>query len=370
MDSNDTTTQPPPEAPSLGYRSTSRNSRNLIDDETNDTTVQPPPKAPSLCHCSTSENSRNLIICIDGTSNKFGKKNTNIIELYSQIVKTDGQCTYYNSGIGTYARPSWRSLAYFKQLLSNKIDLAIAWNVEHVIQTAYRWLSDEYNPGDRIFLFGFSRGAYQVRALAGMIDRVGLLFPGNAEQIPFAYELYASIGKDRESDSLAKTFKNTFSRKDVRVHFVGVWDTVSSVGVIRGKTLPSTTSSCDHICYFRHALALDECRVKFLPEYVYGGKAEPSNSGHIKEVWFAGSHSDVGGGNRLNENLQSGDIPLQWMRSEAIAAGLHLNAADVTWKLSDLEKHTTNSLSPVWWILELFPFKRLLYYNSDRHTYR
>ncbi|KAH7924186.1 hypothetical protein BV22DRAFT_526627 [Leucogyrophana mollusca] len=318
-----------------------------------------------------SSGSRNLIVCIDGTSNKFGKKNTNIIQLYSQIIKTDGQGTYYNSGIGTYARPSWRSLSYLRQLITNKIDLAIAWNVEKVIQAAYRWLADEYSPGDQIYLFGFSRGAYQVRALAGMIEHVGLLYPGNAEQIPFAYELYASVDSaNGESLELAKTFKDAFSRTDVRVHFVGVWDTVSSVGFIRGKTLPSTTSSSDHICYFRHALALDERRVKFLPEYVYGGRADESNTGHVKEVWFAGSHSDVGGGNRLNEKLQLDTIPLQWMRSEAITAGLRLHPAEITWTLGDLEQGTSNSLTLGWWLLELIPFKRLLYYNSQRHTYR
>ncbi|KZP18246.1 hypothetical protein FIBSPDRAFT_703355, partial [Athelia psychrophila] len=115
---------------------------------------------------------------------------------------------------------------------------------------------------------GFSRGAFQVRALAGMIEKVGLLYEGNEEQIPFAFELYASVyGEEREQ--AAKHFKETFSVKDVRVHFIGVWDTVSSIGIFKGMTLP-LTDSCDHVCAFRHALALDECRVKFLPECIAG----------------------------------------------------------------------------------------------------
>ncbi|KZP16511.1 hypothetical protein FIBSPDRAFT_831766 [Athelia psychrophila] len=249
---------------------------------------------------------RNLVICIDGTSNKFGTTNTNVVELYSQILKqeSDKQLTYYDSGIGTYASPSWRSWSHFKQVVDNKIDLLIAWNLEKVIIGAYRWLSNHYREGDKIFLFGFSRGAFQVRALAGMIETVGLILPGNEAQIPFAYELYANYDADGKDKEIAPTFKKAFSRKHVRVHFVGVWDTVSSVGLMRAKKLlPRIVDCCNHVCYFRHALALDERRVKFLPEYVHEGRSheldEPLFPGQkkctadIKEVWFAGAHSDV-----------------------------------------------------------------------------
>ena len=140
-------------------------------------------------------NGRNLIVCIDGTSNQFGekvcdwgpaggllnlmflKKNTNVIELYNLILKevNDNQKTWYNSGIGTYARPSWKSLKFYKQVLFHKIDLAIAWYVEwslsisgsgshftsclfrdfeRTVLGAYRWLSENYKPDDCIFLFG------------------------------------------------------------------------------------------------------------------------------------------------------------------------------------------------------------------------
>ncbi|KAF8511353.1 hypothetical protein BU17DRAFT_54685, partial [Hysterangium stoloniferum] len=238
---------------------------------------------------------RNLIVCIDGTSNQFGEKNTNVIELYSQLVKDDGtQLTYYNSGVGTYAKPSWKSWSYLKQVVNNKIDLAIAWNFEKIVISAYRWLADNYQDGDKIYLFGFSRGAYQVRVLARMIDKVGLMYKGNEEQIPFAYELYA----DPRSDGTTPP-SHTFLRKGVRVHFIGVWDTVSSIRIVRGRNLPGTVK-LDHICYFRHALALDECRVKFLPKYACGGvmgdESKPQRSQkilHIKEVWFPGTHSDI-----------------------------------------------------------------------------
>ncbi|KZP22037.1 hypothetical protein FIBSPDRAFT_490488 [Athelia psychrophila] len=317
---------------------------------------------------------RNLVVCIDGTSNQFGMMNTNVIELYSHILKGEdnNQLTYYDSGIGTFARPSWRSLSYLKQVISNKIDLAIAWNLETIIIGAYRWLSNHYRPKDKIFLFGFSRGALQVRALAGMIELVGLILPGNESQIPFAYELYADYDSKKDKDLAAPTFKNTFSRIDVRVHFVGVWDTVSSVGFLRSKRLLPRIADCyDHIDYFRHALALDERRVKFLPEYAHEGASHTLHelkfagqrecTANIKEVWFAGTHSDVGGGSRLNKDLQSGDMPLLWMRNEAMAAGLRLKAVDRNWTAVNLGHPLTNSLGPLWKIVEQFPLRRLSY---------
>ncbi|EJD37470.1 hypothetical protein AURDEDRAFT_73151 [Auricularia subglabra TFB-10046 SS5] len=305
---------------------------------------------------------RNLIVCIDGTSNQFSTKNTNVVELYSRLVKDETQLTFYNSGIGTYAKPSWRSWSYRKQVIANQLDLAFALHFEKIIISAYVWLVDNYLPGDRIFLFGFSRGACQVRALAAMIDIVGLLRKGNNDQLAFAYELYAATGikhapeeacpliyepekssmgekivqairslmsriplrlprKSEENlqsfprplyppgsraepmpsstTAMQKQFKSTFSRT-VRVHFVGAWDTLSSVGFIRDKTLPATTDGMKSVCYFRHALALHEYRVKFLPEYANGGNGPNSEEPrpgmpepHTKEVWFTGSHSDM-----------------------------------------------------------------------------
>ncbi|OBZ69034.1 hypothetical protein A0H81_10989 [Grifola frondosa] len=116
--------------------------------------------------------------------------------LCKATVVTRHSLTYYNSGIGTYAKPSKKTLGNWLRVLGHKIDLAIAWNFDRIVKGAYRWLSENYQEGDRIFLFGFSRGAYQVRALAAMINKVGLIRKGNEEQIPFAYELYADPASD------------------------------------------------------------------------------------------------------------------------------------------------------------------------------
>ncbi|QRV78733.1 hypothetical protein RhiJN_06748 [Ceratobasidium sp. AG-Ba] len=286
---------------------------------------------------------RKLIVCIDGTSNQFSEKNTNVVELYSRIKKDSTQLTYYNSGVGTYARPFWWSLESQKQKMLNRIDLAIAWNFEKVVLGAYRWLADTYQPGDQIFLFGFSRGAYQVRTLGAMIAKVGLIYPGNQEQIPFAWAIYSN------NDRSSAKFKEAFCREKVDLHFVGVWDTVASVGVLPRKPFP-LTDKCQHITHFRHALALDELRVKFLPEHV----SEPAGRGRtLSEVWFAGTHSDIGGGNKANPTLDRGGEPLKWMMEEAQACGLSVRLHDV--KIGVPHAEVTNSMRWKWWILEILP---------------
>ncbi|EIN03613.1 WD40 repeat-like protein [Punctularia strigosozonata HHB-11173 SS5] len=436
---------------------------------------QPETKSTKPCGCNP--NGRNLVVCIDGTANQFSVKNTNVVELYSRLVKDDTQLTYYNSGIGTYARENSWSFEYWKQAFYHTVDMAIAWNFKRIVLDAYRWLSENYQPGDRIFLFGFSRGAYQVRVIAGMIERVGLLHKGNDGQISFAYALYmattarqqrspkspvafsvpkdgptpgadaantddanlgernifswarklsfwpfrtsprasptagaqqleegsagvdtsnnaeptrtswlsrvwsilacsaqtaksgnASEGDNDKADDkadpleLSKRFKDALSRKGVKVHFVGAWDTVSSIGIARGPSLPETTTGMKHVCVFRHALALDEVRVKFLPEYANGGvgplaRDDGTDKGDVKEVWFSGSHSDIGGGSNVNLKLDQFGPALRWMSYEASRSGLRTENFQGDWK----QVKPTNSMNWFWRMLEWFPLKHLSY---------
>ncbi|KAL0960404.1 hypothetical protein HGRIS_005444 [Hohenbuehelia grisea] len=248
------------------------------------------------------------------------------------------------------------------------IDIMAAWHFKRSVLKAYQWLSENYEDGDRIFLYGFSRGAYQVRVIAGMMKKVGLLHKENNDQIAFAYELYigtteasrrnearkdgkathsttkkasrpgpsnedatgkqgvpspSSTGSKKESTSLRKAkqlcvrFKETLSQANVKVHFVGAWETVSSIGVFRSPSLPETTTGMGHVCVFWHALALDECCVKFMPEYASGGLGA-SGIGDVKEVWFAGTHSDIGGGNTENMELDKFGPARRWMIYESI----------------------------------------------------
>ncbi|TFK24528.1 hypothetical protein FA15DRAFT_741070 [Coprinopsis marcescibilis] len=309
---------------------------------------------------------RNLIICIDGMANQFGNQNTNVIELYNLLLKgsDDEQLTWYNSGIGTYAELHWRSPRYWLQVIFHKIDLAIAWNFEKTLLGAYGWLAENYRDRDCIYLFGFSRGAFQVRALSAMIDQVGLIYKGNEMQIPL--DEPQRVQKVGTSEHVSKTerFKKAFSH-EVKVHFIGacnVRDTVSSIGIARGKhVLPGTTKGMQHVCYFRHALALDERRVKFLPEYAWGGspvdrrkkdesakqenpsrqlETKDTEPPHIVEAWFPGTHSDIGGGNRQNKGMDR-NFTRELLPKEHV--------------------EIKESLTGVWHLFELLPFKRQTY---------
>ncbi|KAF8144607.1 hypothetical protein K438DRAFT_577124 [Mycena galopus ATCC 62051] len=170
------------------------------------------------------------------------------------------------------------------------------------------------------FSLGFSRGADQVRALAGMITTMGLMYPGNDRLIPFAYELYAKRHKGKatkDAIQICKHFKQEFSREDpgVRVHFVGVWDTVSSISIFRGPPTRRTDDTTENI---------------------------PAG---VKEVWFAGTHSDIGGGNRENMRLDLAGVPLLWMENEATTAGLHLRRRDkVQWNWDELRTEGPRNL--------------------------
>ncbi|KAI0042230.1 WD40 repeat-like protein [Auriscalpium vulgare] len=329
-------------------------------------------KRPS-CLCflpPTGQRGRNLVVCIDGTANQFSEKNTNVVELYSRLDKDAEQLTYYDSGIGTYVKDSTWSPSYWKQVASNAIDMAIAWNFKKIVLGAYEWLSENYQEGDKIFLFGFSRGAYQVRVIAGMIEKVGLLHKGNNNQIPFAYELYKSTtANQKRSDANSVRPKRAKKRNHVRVHFVGTWDTVSSIGFARGPSLPETTTGMTHVCVYRHALALDERRGKFQPEYANGGEGPPIGGearGDVKEVWFVGSHSDIGGGNVRNLELDHFGAALRWMSYEAITHGLRMSPRRGEWQTF------APNISVHWFykILDCIPYRRLSYKDRDSTTRR
>ncbi|KAH8104644.1 hypothetical protein BXZ70DRAFT_601721 [Cristinia sonorae] len=204
---------------------------------------------------------RNLILCFDGTSNQFDGDNTNVVKFYSLLKKDDGeqQICYYQPGIGTYFQPG--VVSPFFQWAAKIMDQAVAWYLDEHVRGGYIFLMQNYRAGDKICIFGFSRGAYTARALAGMLHKIGLLPKDNPEQVPFAYKLYKQTGK--QSLEIAAGFKQTFCRT-VNIEFVGVWDTVASVGVVMARNLPFTTSNTT-IKTFRHAVSLDERRVKFRP---------------------------------------------------------------------------------------------------------
>ena len=202
----------------------------------------------------------------------------------------------------------------FKRWFVTQIDLAIAWLLSEHVTDAYRFLMRYYQDGDRVFIFGFSRGAYTARAVAAMIYKVGLLTQGNEELIPFAWDMF----KNQRDPEIYRGFAKTFCRP-VRIHFLGLWDTVSSIGwAWAPQSLPFTKNN-PGVDIVRHAVSLDERRTYFV-QNLWGDEA-PTD---IDQVWFPGVHCDIGGGYPENESGLSA-ITLKWMTEKAEAAGLILD---------------------------------------------
>ncbi|KAI8981357.1 hypothetical protein BD414DRAFT_443685 [Trametes punicea] len=213
----------------------------------NDIIPPPDPSAP-----------RTLVLCFDGTGDQFDTDTSNVVKFFSLLKKDDRreQMVYYQSGIGTYTTPQVTTAV--GQFISKILDEMVAWNLDAHVMSGYEFLMQNYEAGDKICLFGFSRGAYTARALAGMLHKIGLLPPHNYQQVPFAYKMYTRADELGWKQSTA--FKQAFCI-DVTVEFIGVWDTVCSVGIIPHR-LPFTASNTA-IRTFRHALSLDERRAKF-----------------------------------------------------------------------------------------------------------
>lgn len=219
---------------------------------------EPQPILPAIVHAvqdsSTPPGGRSIVICLDGTGDKFDNDNSNVVNFVACLKKDDpSQVTYYQTGIGTYDGQG------MKNGITAAVDMAVGSGLGIHIKDAYRFLMQNYHEGDRICLLGFSRGAYTVRCLAGMLHKVGLLPAHNRAQVEFAYRFYKDDSK--AGWEMSAGFKKTFCT-DVTVHFLGVWDCVASVGFIPRK-LPFSKTPTRSIRYFRHAMALDEHRAKF-----------------------------------------------------------------------------------------------------------
>ncbi|KAJ7463803.1 hypothetical protein B0H11DRAFT_1815289 [Mycena galericulata] len=319
------------------------------------------------CHC-TQPTGRNIIICIDGAFTGSILQLTSVLKLYKDIDKADRQVAYYHNGIAPLQSPFWKR---WKRTVNDAMGLAIGWDSAHTIQAAYIWLSNNYQNGDRIYFFGFARGAYEVRVLSGIVATLGLVFPNNESQVPIAYDLYTSL-RSKTPDAgrnLIKLFRETFARNHVRVHFVGVWETLPSGGIYTPDFGPLPGDVAD-MCFFRHGLALDERRGLLLPKYAIG--AAPERSGgtdassrrchtDVKEVWFAGTHFDLG---ESNVHYPLGAIPFHWMYTEARRSGLRLPPLAKP-PLDPQRLLPREHLTGIWWCYELLPIKRPTYKNTE-----
>jgi len=302
---------------------------------------------------------RNIVVCCDGTGNQYGSANSNVVKLYWTLSAQEKQTAYYHPGIGTMGARN--ALSAVGKWWTKVRGLAFGYGFSDNIADVYSFLMGEFNPGDHIFIFGFSRGAYTARALCGLLHMCGLLTRGNEALIPYALRLYKS--NDPCKFEIADGFRNTFSIP-CTPYFLGLWDTVSSVGWIldpiytKGGHLPYT-ATLPNISVLRHAVSIDERRAFFRQNLMH----EPTSpSQNLKQVWFAGVHSDVGGSYAESESGLS-KISLRWMLCEAQSAGLLLDPDKVIDVLGrklpyvppDPRGKLHKSLHGFWWLGEFWP---------------
>jgi uncharacterized protein (DUF2235 family) len=277
-------------------------------------------------------------VCLDGTRNEPETGTTNVVRTFGIVVKDPSQAVYYDAGVGTLGARS--ATTRIGKSWTRVAGLVFGHGIKDNIEEAYRFLMNNYEAGDRIFIFGFSRGAYTALALTGMLRTVGLLRPEAENLIPYAMKLYAKGGKRNETKAeeeefwaLRSWFDASFGnpsfpdRFERQVHFLGLWDAVKSVGWLNWRAKfqqarwPFTHKP--NVRYGRHAMALDEKRRPY-GEYRFDEEEVAKPGDRLREMWFVGVHSDVGG---TFPDHRLADISLKWVIDEAIAADLLFDPA-------------------------------------------
>ncbi len=265
---------------------------------------------------------KRIAIFCDGTWNtpdesEDGKLcQTNVVKMANALSlnSADGtaQLLYYDTGIGSEGN-----------FIKRSFDGATGTGITENILQAYCFIINNYEPGDELYFFGFSRGAYTVRSLSGLIRNSGVLKITNSDQVERAYEIYRSRKRDLQPRAIEATlFRKTFAVEDItKIKFIGVWDTVGALGnplflngILSKNNQFHDPELSSWINYAFHALAIDEKRRNFCATLWH---QQTENFGQVLEqVWFPGVHSDVGGGYRESETGLS-DISLKWMLEKA-----------------------------------------------------
>jgi uncharacterized protein (DUF2235 family) len=272
---------------------------------------------------------KRIIVCCDGTWNKPGATDrgkiveTNVEKIYHAIDNSDilpvRQVKFYGQGVGT-------GFSSRDHILGGGTGLGIDRN----IQDAYKFIMWSYEPGDELYLFGFSRGAYTARSLAGLIRNCGVMKPEFLHLVDEAYHLYRDRTSLTHPDSdLMKAFKKSYGIADeTKVKFIGVWDTVGALGIplrwfqgLNKKYEFHDVKLSSQVKYAYHALAIDEQRKIFEPTLweVNENAVKSPDPQVCEQVWFPGVHSNVGGG-YVDSGLS--DVALKWMVDKATATGL------------------------------------------------
>jgi uncharacterized protein (DUF2235 family) len=295
---------------------------------------------------------KRIIFCADGTWD--GKSNdTNVFKLFNAVLVNADQVSFYDSGVGADGTP-------VEKLLGG----AFGTGLFQKIKDGYTKIAHVYEAGDEIFIFGFSRGAYTARSLAGMIANCGLPTQSfDNALIEAAFQAYRN--KDQRAAILAGLHQ--YGMSIPKITMVGVWETVGSLGIpaVFGGVSPLIYGFLDtglhpNIANAYHALAIDERRPEF-PATLWTGDAAPGQT--LEQVWFCGVHSDVGGGyggaDAIGGETALSDITLGWMMNKARALGLDIAPAALAWYSFPLDsKYALDQLHESWNPLWGFPNNR------------
>jgi uncharacterized protein (DUF2235 family) len=300
---------------------------------------------------------KNIVICCDGTGNQLNETYSNVVKIFSVLSQDGKQIAFYDPGVGTLSDPN--ALVPWSKQIEKIWGLAFGFGLIRNVSEAYEYLMDHYETGDKLFFFGFSRGAYTVRVLAGLICEIGLLRKGCQNLISYAIQAY-KISYKPENKDITKRFKQTYSQ-EIFIDFMGVWDTVTSIGLFNTLSLPKTTTN-PFIKVIRHAVAIDERRAYYRQNLFIRAAATQD----IKEVWFAGVHSDVGGSYAQAESGLS-QLALEWMIGQSMPFGLVVDPIKLNQVVlnvntgnprPDPRQEVHSSLSGLWWILEYLPRRK------------
>ena len=270
---------------------------------------------------------RQLVVCLDGTGNRFSATPTNILRIVRSLNPDPAEVlSYYDQGVGTFGLRE--TLFKWQQQPARWLGLAFGWGLSRTVGAAYTFLAQNYQEGDEVYIFGFSRGAYTARALAAMLFACGLIEPHQLNLLEYAWAMLTARTRPTPQQpaspdfNLQTQFKQSFGRA-IPIKFLGLFDTVKSVGWVYDQTVIPWTRRNPSVMKVRHALAMDERRVFFRPE---PWTTDPKLQTDVSEVWFAGVHSDIGGGYPVPESSLAG-VSLCWMLGEAIADGLKVDRA-------------------------------------------
>ena len=310
---------------------------------------------------------KNIVVCLDGTGNEVKARGaTNIFKMVELLDLRDPekQVVYYDPGVGTFAAPSaWTAVA---RRLSRLGGLALGHGLRQNLGEAYTFLMNSWRPGDKVFVFGFSRGAYTARALCGMLYRVGLLRPGSENLVPYAVRVYArSAGKDADlrlpegwarMDRFAEALSVRPKPESLAfaVEYLGVFDTVKATRFLGRDIQWPYTNKLPNVRVVRHAVSIDEKRRPY--EACLIPAPEPGTWPQVTETWFAGVHSDVGGG--FDDHPELGKVAMRWMLEGAMTEGLLVRERRVRHRYTLAESDASGVVHTMGWMWAVARYRR------------